>query len=258
MSSSAESAGRWTPEELDGSPAAAPATTAREAASPWAPPEIEDASSRNPAEGARSTARAAAKTGRPAASERPAPEAWTAPPLDMPQGHGGDKEPGGEPEPSGTYEEGYEAGLQEGEARAWARIEPATDALREIAAALAASQGDILRNLEANVAALAVGVARKIVQREISTAPEILQDLVGKALDLVKPGSPIEIRLNPEDLDVIRDELSRIPVDDRVELRWTADPGIDRGGFFVEGPERIIDGRLEESLRNLYERLIYE
>ena len=39
------------------------------------------------------------------------------------------------------------------------------------------------------------------------------------------------------------------------EVRWIPDASIGRGGCVVEGPERIVDGRLESALERVYRRI---
>jgi flagellar biosynthesis/type III secretory pathway protein FliH len=88
--------------------------------------------------------------------------------------------------------------------------------------------------------------------------PTILRDLVARGLALVKPDVPVTVKLHPQDIAAVEAELRARGADASREIRWAADPGLMRGGFLVEGADRIVDGRLDESLRALYERLAYD
>ena len=39
------------------------------------------------------------------------------------------------------------------------------------------------------------------------------------------------------------------------QLEWTPDSNVERGGYIVETPHRLVDGNLDKVLSNLYEHL---
>jgi flagellar biosynthesis/type III secretory pathway protein FliH len=147
-------------------------------------------------------------------------------------------------------------GRAEGEREARLQAE---SALSTALAALAAAVHDVrlhearwTANAEENIAALAVAVARHIVGREVSTNPETVRDLVKRALVGLPIDSSIVVRLHHDDLAacaglIAPDTAGRTP-----DIRWTADPHIQRGGCLIEGRERIIDGRIDTSLERAY------
>ena len=45
-----------------------------------------------------------------------------------------------------------------------------------------------------------------------------------------------------------------MPPDTDVTLHWIVDAEIERAGFVVQSPQRLVDGRLDVALRTLYER----
>jgi flagellar biosynthesis/type III secretory pathway protein FliH len=104
-------------------------------------------------------------------------------------------------------------------------------------------------NAEENIAALAVMVARHILQREVSADPSFVRDLVESAMAQYPLDQEITIRINPEDF-----QTCRASIDDagRREIRWISDAAILRGGCLMEGRERIIDGRVDTALERAY------
>jgi flagellar biosynthesis/type III secretory pathway protein FliH len=68
---------------------------------------------------------------------------------------------------------------------------------------------------------------------------------------------PLRIRLNPADLSAISSPLSGEGVTAGREVRWVPDPSIAPGGCFVEGPESLVDGRVDKALENIYDKLVY-
>ena len=156
-----------------------------------------------------------------------------------------------------AFERGLDEGRREGAAQAEEKLRSAVQALRQITESLAASRNQRLRDLEANICALAVAVARKIVLRELAE-PDAVGSLVQQALEQVDLDDSIEVRLHPGDLNLIRADLKREIAEAAHEIRWTADPSLERGSFLLEGSRRIVDGRVDEALRVLYERLAHE
>ncbi len=106
-----------------------------------------------------------------------------------------------------------------------------------------------LGHAEENIAALAVMVARHIVQREVSVDPSFVQEVVESALAQYPLDQEITIRINPEDF-----QACRASIDDagRREIRWISDAAILRGGCLMEGRERILDGRIDTALERAY------
>lgn len=125
----------------------------------------------------------------------------------------------------------------------------ASDALERVAAALQA-------RFTESVQALAIGIAWHLVERELTTDPSHLQQLVARALVLAPLGGPVTVRLHPDDLRQLRElpgVLEAVPA--AVEVSWTADPAVRRGGCLLEGPASVVDGRIDRALLDIYERL---
>ncbi len=113
--------------------------------------------------------------------------------------------------------------------------------------------------LQDNLVALAVAIARQIVEREIEQDPEIFLDLARKAIAAFPLTEPVKLRLHPDDLALlITDEAnvdeSMISVGDRM-VPWISDEETVRGGCLVEGPVKIVDGRLDKALQRVYRKL---
>jgi flagellar biosynthesis/type III secretory pathway protein FliH len=147
----------------------------------------------------------------------------------------------------------YSRGRADGEAAARAGVdEEIGSAMALLSDALDSVQRHEARwlgNAEENIAALAVMVARHIVQREVSTDPSFVRDVVESAMAQYPLDQEITIRINPEDF-----QACRASIDDagRREIRWISDVAILRGGCLMEGRERIIDGRVDTALERAY------
>jgi flagellar assembly protein FliH len=151
-----------------------------------------------------------------------------------------------------AYARGRADGEREAKARAESEISTAVAALTEAVQVVRLHEARWVGNAEANIAALAVAVARHIVGREVTADPETVRALVTRALIGMPLDSAIVVRLHPDDMAAcaaltIPDVAGRTP-----DIRWTADPHIVRGGCLIEGRERIIDGRIDTSLERAY------
>ena len=158
-----------------------------------------------------------------------------------------------------SYDRGYADGLRDGMEKAAEEIGPATEAVRKAAQALESMKGEFLRDVEGCIHALAIAVARKLVQREVSVDPSITKDLVNRGLELLPLDASIEIRLHPDDLAQLGQEFAKPASQAKGStIQCVEDPSLERGSFFLESPFRLIDGRADHALRNFYERLQHE
>ncbi len=113
--------------------------------------------------------------------------------------------------------------------------------------------------LQDNLVALAVGIARQIVEREVDEDPEIFLALARKAVAAFPVDQPVKVRLHPDDLALLveggaRANESSISIGDRM-VPWVSDEETVRGGCLVQGPVKIVDGRLDEALKRVYRTL---
>jgi flagellar assembly protein FliH len=160
-------------------------------------------------------------------------------------------------------EEGLAAGVAEGyrlgEEAEGARLRSAVAAAEKALADIRDTESQWTGAVEDNIAALAVAVARQILDREVRGSTAAFGELVRRALAEFPVDEPVRIRLHPSDLATI----STLPVPGDEPLRvtggreaaWVADVVIEPGGCLIEGRTRIIDGRVDTALERLYRSL---
>jgi flagellar biosynthesis/type III secretory pathway protein FliH len=158
-------------------------------------------------------------------------------------------------------EEAYRRGFREGEAAGVAmaleELEPARAALGKATEGLACLQESLERQHQENLFALALAVARQVVGREVETDPKIVADLVRTALSHFPLDQRVKVRLNPADLSALSGETSAetAPLTAGRDVRWIPDESVTRGGCIVEGPEHVVDGRLDTALERIYRKV---
>ncbi len=154
----------------------------------------------------------------------------------------------------------YARGLAEGRAQAMEEanrtIKRAAGLLVSTAEALDAARLGVVRELEDSVYLLALAVAGHLIQREVAADPSIVRELVHRGLEAFPVGSRVEIHLNPEDLAALKSQFELPGADGRAtELQWLADPAVERGGCTLDTPHRVVDGRVDMALHDLYHRM---
>ena len=111
----------------------------------------------------------------------------------------------------------------------------------------------IVAGSEDETVRLAVAVARKVIDREIETSPEIVVDMVKRAIQRATDREELTVRVNPDNLDATinaKDEISQKITGIR-KLKVLADPAITPGGCVVESPNGTVDARVERQLSEL-------
>ncbi len=131
---------------------------------------------------------------------------------------------------------------------------------------LCETAGSIVKNLEqlhqetlannrAEIARLAVEIARKILMQKVTQGDYDIQAIVEEALKRAPAHQNIVIRLNPEDLPRCQQQQQENPDSPFAELELTADWSIGRGECLVETPKGIVKSFIEEHLERIGEAL---
>ncbi len=183
-----------------------------------------------------------------------------------------------------TYESaqrnGFENGVNEGRERGYAegladaerkcretmagRLKEMTDrkvdeilpVLNNMTKELLGVRQSLLKHWEENILQIAAAIAYQTIMREVPQKAQISLDLLKEALDLAVGSSSIKIRMNPGDLEELRDPVTKLAgeLKNSVKLELEADPKVASAGCVIETPVGIIDQRLESRL----ERIIAE
>ncbi|WP_088535561.1 FliH/SctL family protein [Geobacter sp. DSM 9736] len=157
-------------------------------------------------------------------------------------------------------QEVYQRGVDEGRQAAERGLANVFKSLREGIAAITGLREKVLRESEDDLLKLAIMVARKIIQQEISHDPQILANIISAAIGVCTELDKINIRLNPNDYQlVIADReryLSGTGSDARITL--TPDESIVSGGCMVETVTGTIDARIDVQLEEIYRKFMEE
>jgi flagellar assembly protein FliH len=146
-------------------------------------------------------------------------------------------------------ERGTETGMR-------AALDREGPALRNVAAALAdavtrveGARRDLVRRMEATVPDLVVGIAERVLGRELTVDPARLVDVIRDAIPAVLPASSIRLRLHPEDLATIERHRSRLDeVVGGAGLAVEASLEVGRGGCVIDTESLILPAGIPQQL----------
>lgn len=153
-----------------------------------------------------------------------------------------------------------QAGYREGEAAARAaasaEAQPLLGQLARSIEEISNLRPRLLRESEAELVQLSLGIARRILHRELAVDPGAIRGLVRSALDQLPSGDLCRIRAHPELEPGIRKCLEQAG---RSGIQVIPDDTLDRGGILVETSRGKLDASLETQLaeigRGLADRL---
>lgn len=108
-----------------------------------------------------------------------------------------------------------------------------------------AQLADAEQEIARGVLELACELARQVLRHELSANPNALQPVIREALGLLTAENKnVVVRLNPLDLDVLKDVVqAEFP---GLSLTLLADATVTRGGCLIESAGTVVDGTLEK------------
>lgn len=144
-------------------------------------------------------------------------------------------------------EEGFARGLSEGRKAAEDELAGKVRMLDGLIRALAAPLEDVDAEVEAELAQLAMAVARQLVRRELRTSPAEVIGAVRQALRaLPAHARKVKVSVHPEDAALIRAHLGLGAGEHAWDL--VEDSMIGRGGCLVSSEHSRVDARVESRL----------
>lgn len=153
-----------------------------------------------------------------------------------------------EQEKKDIYEEAYTEGLEQGRKKGYAaglaEIQAQANRLMKIIATLHEPLAQLDDQIEKELVALSIAIARQIVRRELKTDPGQIVAVVREAVASLPVGSRnVNLHLHPEDAALVRNALS-LTGNDKT-WRVVEDPLLTRGGCKVVTDISQIDATLD-------------
>lgn len=149
-------------------------------------------------------------------------------------------------------EVGYRKGYQEGLNQAKTATSENVRRIAELAKNACVDMSAILNTLEEDIVELALSVAEKVVHKRLAEDRSLILSMVQGALEYVDLVEVIRIRVNPEDLDLLRSHWERGHVDvlgRNVEL--APDSRVQVGGCVIDTKSSVVDAQIETKLAEI-------
>lgn len=140
------------------------------------------------------------------------------------------------------------------------QLATALPALQAAAEALQGERDRWLIRWEQTAVRLGVAIAEKLIQRQLTSRPEISGDMVANALRLAAGQPQLTVHLHPDDLTAWGDRAPEIvqSLTACADSKLVADRQVSRGGCRIETRYGEIDARIETMLRRIAEELLDE
>lgn len=146
------------------------------------------------------------------------------------------------------YSKGYESGFKD--------FDKVMRKLHSIIASLIAERKSILESSSGQIVSLVMQIAIKVIKRITDSQKDIVLENVNEVLKRVKDKTQITIRVNLDDLDIVRhkksDFISRFDIIETLEI--IEDPNIGKGGCIIETNFGEIDARISSQLDKIEEK----
>jgi flagellar assembly protein FliH len=116
-----------------------------------------------------------------------------------------------------------------------------------------AQREELLKSSEGTVLKLAIALARKIIGDAVTIDETIVLDTVRRALRHVVEKETVIVRVNPEDLKIVREHRSEwiSIVEGTRALEIEEDERIRRGGCLVETESGSVEAQIEKQIQTL-------
>jgi flagellar assembly protein FliH len=159
--------------------------------------------------------------------------------------------PAGQPPDSQAEKAAYERGLRAGEAaaarQAQEQLQAALHGLARTAAELAGYKTALRAEAERELLALAMAVARRVLRRELSLDPGIIQAVMRSCLEELRHAEVYRLRLHPQDAPAVAGFFQQ----QQSKVEVLPDSRITRGGAVFETSRGQLDARLETQLEEI-------
>jgi len=111
--------------------------------------------------------------------------------------------------------------------------------------------GRMLHDSEPEMLKLSLKIAERIIGHCVEVTPQVMLEIIHKAIESLKYQKEIRIRVNPDDLGFLKDNKMQLytMLGESKEIEIVEDALVGRGGCIIDTEIGTIDARLETQLR---------
>jgi len=153
-----------------------------------------------------------------------------------------------------AFEQGYAEGERIGKQMGEKMVETVVKRYDNSITQLAESHKGLAEAMEVQTVRLALEIARKIVQRELTMDPDLVAALAAVALKRVSGHQSIALRVSRNDFARVRVAIAVVNPAVTVKL----DAALERGDFVVETGQTFLDGKASSQIDTIARALFDE
>src|SRR5262245_11635600 len=153
-----------------------------------------------------------------------------------------------------AFEQGYAEGERIGKQMGEAMVESICKRYEKSLAEFAASHKQMAEAMEEQTVKLALEIARKIVQRELTMDPDLIAALAAVALKRLSGHQSITLRVSRQDFERVRGAVGKL----NSAVTVKEDPVLERGDYVIETGQTHLDGRISSQIDTIGRALLDE
>lgn len=157
-----------------------------------------------------------------------------------------------------AYAKGRAEGLQEGKTQSEKKFRHILDTMKNLIEELKKKREAFLKDGEKDMVKLSLALAAKIVRREVQADPAVVAGILRDLLKDVAVQDGVKVTLNPVDYLFLRENEGILPKEIKVikNLRFEADPKMERGDVVVDTGFSLTDARVGEQISAIGEAFL--
>jgi len=158
-----------------------------------------------------------------------------------------------------AQKEGYENGLREAHQEIEADRQMAMEQCRQILEEARRTKVKLLESSTADMARLAIAVAKRVISTEVNTNPQIIISVIREAINLLDQPGNFRVYVNPEEIEpaldsLAREEMSEMEKQDLANA-LVADARVGTGGCVIESDQGVVDAQLDTRIAKVEQAL---
>lgn len=156
------------------------------------------------------------------------------------------------------HQEGVTAGHEEGLTAGQTEIAEQVAVWQQLMSTLHAPVEKVEHELQRELVALAVGLARSVVRHEVKTNDDIIFQALTDGLKVLPiQEKQYQIRMHPEDINLVKAQFSQEDIDKHHWLFVDA-PDLSRGGCDIVTDNNAVDVSVERRCRDVLDKFLQE
>jgi len=153
-----------------------------------------------------------------------------------------------------AFEQGYREGERIGKQMGERMIETTVKRYERSIAELGTAYSVAVNAMETKTVELALEIARKVIQREVSLDPDLVVALATVALRRVQSHQSITLRVSRQDYPRIREAVADV----NSSVAVVEEPTLERGDFLIDTAQTHLDGRILSQVETLGRAMLEE